>query len=354
MRKWISLLGLIVVMVMVATACGSNDTNNSASSEPASSAPASSAPASSAPSASASGDADKPLTKVTQIVGWFPQPEHGGQYAALMKDFYKEAGLDMTIEPGGPQINPVQLLTSGKVQFAMSKADDLLIARAEGVPVVALAGIFQKTPQALMYHKEEPVRDFSELNGRKVYTQAGIAYWEYIKKRYKLDDVEEMVYNGQMANFTADSKAVTQVYGTNEPFYVQQEGVEVGLMWVADSGYAPYDNVLITTESYLKDHPDIVKAYVQASIKGWDYYKDQFEEVNPFIKEQNPDLNAEAMTYASNTMKELVYGGDAAANGTGYMSLERWETLKQQMTELGLLKEDLDLSKAFTTEFLPK
>ncbi|AJY75079.1 ABC transporter substrate-binding protein [Paenibacillus beijingensis] len=351
MHKSFFLTGLILLTVIAVTACGSNN-----SSAPSSSAPASSASPSNEPttSASSSDDASKSLTKVTQIVGWFPQPEHGGQFAALMKGFYKDAGLDMTIEPGGPQINPVQLLSSGKVQFAMMKADDLLMAREAGVPVVGLAGIFQKTPQALMYHKEEPIKDFSDLNGRKVYTQPGIAYWEYIKNRYKLDKVQDMVYNGQMANFTADKKSVTQVYGTNEPFYVMQEGVEVGLLWIADSGYAPYDNILITTESYIKDHPDIVKAYVEASIKGWDYYKDHYEEVNPFIKEKNPDLNAEAMTYASKTMEDLVYGGDAAVNGTGYMSKEHWETMMKQMLELKLLKKEQDVTKAFTTEFLPK
>ncbi|MEW9700019.1 ABC transporter substrate-binding protein [Paenibacillus sp. SI8] len=322
MRKWITFVSLLVLTSALLTACGSSNSN-------------------------------KPLTKVSQIVGWTPQPESGGQYAALMKGFYQEAGLDMTIEPGGPQITPSQLVASGKIPFGMAKGDDLLLARQEGLPLVAIAGIFQKTPQALMFHKGEPIKDFKDLNGRKVYTSPGVVYWEYIKKAYKLDKVEDLVYNGQLATFSADKTSVSQVFGTNEPFYVKQQGVDIDLLWVADSGYSPYDNILITTEQYIKDHPDIVKAYVEASIKGWNYYKDNYEEVNPFIKEKNKELNTEAMAYASKTMKDLVYGGDAATKGVGYMSTERWEALMKQMIDLKTLKQEQDLSKVFTTKYLP-
>jgi len=100
--------------------------------------------------------------------------------------------------------------------------------------------------------------------------------------------------------------------------------------------------------------PSKVRAFVEASIKGWDYYKDHYAEVNPFIQEYNPDLPLDALEYGATAQMDFVYGGDAAAGGVGIMTEERWRTLADQMLEIGMLKEDPDVTKAFTNAFLPK
>lgn len=293
-------------------------------------------------------------TKITQITNWFAQAEHGGQYAALVKGFYEEAGLDMTIQSGGPGISATQIVASGKAQFGMGQADEILFARQNGIPLVAIAGIFQKNPQALMFHKSEPIDSFDDLNGRKVYVGSGVAYWEFIKKKFNLDNVQEMKYTGQLINFIEDKEAVTQIYMTSEPYTMEQEGVEVGYLLNADSGYMPYGNLLFTTEQYLREHPDIVKAYVEASIKGWDYYKDNAGEINKHIQEKNPDMPLEKLEYSARALQPLVYGFDAETHGVGHMTEERWTKLMNQLLDLELLKQPIDVKTVFTTEFLPK
>ncbi|MBE3553803.1 MAG: ABC transporter substrate-binding protein [Thermicanus sp.] len=296
----------------------------------------------------------KELVAVTQVTNWFAEPEHGGQYAALVKGFYKEAGLDMTIMPGGPQVSSTQIVSSGKALFGMTQADDLLLARKQGIPIVAIAALFQTNPQGLIYHTDSGIKDFPDLNGHPVYVATGATYWEYLKKKYQLTDVKEMKYTGSLVNFINDKTAVTQGYITSEPFTLSEKGVDVKMLLNADSGYNPYANVLFTTEKTIKEQPELVKAFVEASIKGWEYYKDHYEEINQFIQEKNPDISLEAMKYGAEKQMDFVYGGDAKEASVGIMSEERWNTLMDQMIEIKLLDQKEEVSKVFTNQFIPK
>ncbi|MHA6532102.1 ABC transporter substrate-binding protein [Paenibacillus sp. BAC0078] len=332
----LALLSLIVSAVMALSACGSDKNGEAAqSSETSSNKPA-----------------EVKLTKVTQVTNWFAQPEHGGQYAALSKGFYKDAGLDMTIQSGGPGVSASQIVASGKAEFGMGQADEILQARQNGIPLVAIAAIFQKNPQGIMYHKGK-YKDISELNGHKVYVGSGVSFWDYLKKAYKLDKVEEMKYTGSLANFVADPDSATQIYVTSEPFSMQAQGVDVDYILNYDLGYKQYGNILFTTEDYMKDHPDIVKAYVEASVKGWDYYKDNSEEINKSMQEKNPDLKLEAMAFGTKAQEPLIYGGDAEKNGVGYMNKDIWEGLQKQLVDIGILKEAEPIDNVFTNQFLP-
>ncbi|SFB54196.1 NitT/TauT family transport system substrate-binding protein [Cohnella sp. OV330] len=356
-------LSVAAATIVALSACGGGNNNNggaSSSAAPSASASASSsASASPSPSASASASASSAsasapakTTKVTQVTNWFAEPEHGGQYAAEAKGFYKEAGLDMTIQSGGPGVSATQIVASGKAEFGMGQSDEILMARENGIKLVALAAIFQKNPQGIMYHKGK-YKDLSELNGHKVYVGSGSAFWEYLKKAYKLDKVQEMKYSGSLANFVEDDASATQIYITSEPFTMQQQGVDVDYFLNYDLGYKQYGNILYTTEEYMKKHPDIVKAYVEASIKGWTYYKDNTEEINKVMNEKNPDLKLESMAYGAQAQEPLIYGGDAEANGVGYMSKELWEGLQKQLVDIGILKSAEPIDGVFTNEFLP-
>ena len=131
-------------------------------------------------------------------------------------------------------------------------------------------------------------------------------------------------------------------------------GVDTDYIKVHDSGYQAYANVLFTTEKYIKDHPDIVKAYVEASVKGWQYYKTNYEEINPSIKDMSPDLELKDMKLRAEASMDLIFGDEAATKGFGTMSEERWSTLMNQMLDLKIIKNKVDVSKIINTSFLPK
>lgn len=303
--------------------------------------------------ASASGSAEPTTTTVKLVTNWFAQAEHGGYYAALDQNLYKDAGLEMTIQPGGPEVSATQIVASGQAQFGMASADEILLARQNGIPLVAIMTTFQKSPQILITHKNQNITDMNGINNHPVYVASGSVFWEYLKAAYKLDSTKDLAYTGSLAPFIADDTAVIQGYVTSEPYELKKQNVDINALSIADAGFNPYANLIFTTEDYIKEHPDTVKAFVASSIKGWEYYKDHAEDVNPVIHKSNPDLPLENMKYAAEAELPLIFEEDATANGMGYMSKERWDELAKQMTDLGILTSAPDTSKAFTTEFLP-
>lgn len=179
-------------------------------------------------------------------------------------------------------------------------------AREQGIPVVGLLAGFQNTPQVLIYHAEDKLNGFQDLEERTVFMQPGVLYWEFIKHKFNLKHVNEMAYTGQLVNFIKTKGSLNQGYITNEPYALGQQGVKVNYLKIADSGYANYCDVLFTTEDYLKKHPDIVKAVVQASQKGWSYYLDNYKTVNPFIQTYNKDMTVEAMNYEAEHQTQFI------------------------------------------------
>ncbi|WP_246362427.1 ABC transporter substrate-binding protein [Paenibacillus alba] len=345
-RPMVVSLSLVMISSMLA-ACGSSSTSVSTTPAPSAVAAASASPA-------ATTAAPKAVVPSTLVLNWFAEPEHGGNFAALAKGYYKDAGFDMTLMPGGPSVSSTQIVASGKAQFGMANGDDILVARQEGIPVVAIATSMQKSPQALFYHKDSGIKDFSDLNGHKVYVASTASFWQFMKKKYKLDNAQEMKYTGQLVNFVSDKNALTQGYVTSEPFTLEQQKVEFGTLLNADSGYNIYAGVYFTTEKMIAEHPDQVKAFVEATVKGWDYYKDHSEEINPSIKEKNPDMGLDMMKFSAAKEMDFVFGGDAATKGTGIMTKERWEEVQKQLVDVGILKSAESIDKVFTTQFMPK
>lgn len=290
--------------------------------------------------------------EIRLVLGWLAQPSRGGFFAALQQGYYEDAGFEVFMDPG-TRISAIQVVAAGRAEFGVGDADELLTAREQGVPLVAVATSFQRSPRILVYHQESPVEDFPDLNGRVVYLDLGDDWWEYVKAKYDLDEVEERAYTGQLTNFVSDPEAVVQGYLGSEDVVLEGEGVDVGYLYVGDSGFDPYTNALFTTEQFIKENPDTVEAFVQASIDGWDYYKENYEEVNRFMQQYNQELSLKAMNANAEAQLEAVYGFDAETDGVGYMTAERWETLQDQLVDLGVMEEPVDIESVFSTEFLP-
>ena len=126
--------------------------------------------------------------QANMVTNWFGQSSQGGFFAAAMNGHYAEQGLDMTVDQGGPQVAGVPLVAAGKYTFAMTSSEQVLLARAEGVPLVMVFGTFQRNPQGLMFHNSNPVADFAGLNGRKVYVSGAGTFWQVLKAKYNLDE----------------------------------------------------------------------------------------------------------------------------------------------------------------------
>ncbi|MDB4637798.1 MAG: ABC transporter substrate-binding protein [Planctomycetaceae bacterium] len=291
------------------------------------------------------------LTKVTLMLNWFPEAEHGGFYAALKHGYYKEAGLEVEIIPGGPGSPVQQKVARGDVTFGVTNADDVLLARAQDADVVAVMAPLQTSPRCVMVHKSSGIENFDQLKNVTLAMSGGKAWAQFLKQTLPLDGVE-LQEGAAVAKFLVDENYAQQAYIFSEPFVAEQEGGDPVSLLVSELGFNPYTSLLITKQSLIDEQPELVQKMVTASIKGWDKYLAEPEETNAHIHEQNEEMGLEILAYGVEAMKPLCIVEEEDGS-TGHMTVERWKTLHQQMIDVDAIEPDsVDPKKAFTTQFL--
>lgn len=294
------------------------------------------------------------LFPVTLQTDWYPQPEHGGFYEALLKGYYKQEGLDVTIAPGGPMTVCDQQVASGAAQFAMEASDQVLVAVSHGLPLLAVAATLQRDPQGIMVHKDSPVKDFADLNGHTISVRPGSIWFEYLVKKYKLNNVREIPATFSVANFLQDPNFIQQAFVTSEPYFARKAGAEVRMLLVSDTGYLPY-RVYETSRSFESEHPEIVAKFVRASTKGWRDYIADPSLADAEINRLNPAMSVDQMEFSARTLKEMGFetGNSPDGDQLGRFTPERWTTLYQQLLDLKVIVSPIDPKTAYTMKYLP-
>lgn len=286
---------------------------------------------------------------ITLALDWFAQPSNAGAYTALARGYYKRHGLDVAIQPGGAQAVAIQVVASGRAQFGLETAAHILEARARGLPVVAIAATFERSPAALFFHKGQVIRDFRDLDGRTVYTQVAAPQWAYQKRKYGLDRVRDLQFSGSYAAFAHDERAVAQGYVTTTSDELAAQGIATGFIPSAeDIGYA---SVLFTTEEMIRDHPATVRAFVAATAQGWaDFRRDPRFTVKT-LQPHVAGRSEKSLLLESERQRAFIWSGDAARHGWGWMTRERWAAAIAQAVAEGSIPPT-DPDTVFTTQFL--
>jgi len=293
------------------------------------------------------------LIPVTLQTDWYPQPEHGGFYDALVKGYYKEEGLDVKIVPGGPYVNAEQQVAVGEAQFAMGSSDRLMEGIANGEPLVAVAATMQHDPQGIMVHAGSPVKSFADLDGHAIAIKPGATWFQYVVKRYQLKNVREIPATYSVANFIQDPEYIQQIFVTSEPFFARKAGVDCRAMLISSAGYDPY-RVFFTSQSYLHQHPEVIARFVRASLRGWRDYMNDPSQANAYISKLNPAMNTELMQFTWQALKDgqFVTGAGPSGGDLGQFDPRRWAGMYQQLHDLGVIQKPIDPASAYTVRFL--
>lgn len=290
---------------------------------------------------------------------WVPEAEHGGFYQAVADGTYEKFGLKVEIIPKADRA----MLLAGKITYYME--GNLLgtfDAVQNDIPVIAVAAMFQKDPQIFMTHPEAGVQTFADLAKLPVIfigDDLFVTGWQWMKAAYPgFKDEQRKPYPYNLAGFLADKMSANQGYATSEPYAVEKEGgftPDVFLM--ADAGYTTYSTMIVGMSDYVKANPDITKRFVEASIVGWyNYLYGDNTAANDLIKSQNPDMTDGQIEFTIAKMKEygLLESGEALEKGIGCMTDERVAEFYKKMVDAGVVKDGLDLSNAYTTEYVCK
>ncbi len=298
--------------------------------------------------------ASNALIPIVFQTDWYPQPEMGGFYEAERTGLYKAQGLDVTIAPGGPYVAAEQQIATGKAQFAMASSDQVLVAAAKGLPVVAVAATMQQDPQAIMVHAHSPVQKFEDLDARTVAIRPGATWFMYLLKRYNLRNTREIPATYSVANFLADPNYIQQAFVTSEPYFARKGGAEVRTLLINSTGYQPY-RVVFTSKQFLAEHPDVVANFVKASLAGWRSFLVNPAATNAVIKQRNPAMSTDQMQFTVDILKSnhFIDGEETPASHLGHFTPERWATMYKQLLDLQVISQPIDPTTAYTTQFVP-
>lgn len=287
---------------------------------------------------------------------WFNQAQFAGFYLAKENGLYQAAGLDVQVQPGGPDFPAIQMVAGGNEQFGVTSADQILIARGKGVPIVAVAVLYRKSPFVLFSLKQSGIDAPAKFAGKKIGLKVGgneeLVYRAVLKKtKVAAQGLTEVPVKFDMTPLLSGQIDVWPGYVINEVLTAREKGFDVNIIWPSDYGLDLYADTLFTTEAMLRDHPDQVRRFVAASLQGWNAAVARPEEAAQATLKQNAKLN---YAHELAMMKESISLLKPDAQPIGSMQPARWKSLHDLLLEAGFLKAPLDLGKAYTTQYLPQ
>jgi NitT/TauT family transport system substrate-binding protein len=285
---------------------------------------------------------------------WYAETEYGGYYDALAKGYYRDENLDVQIVQGGPGAFPVQRVATGAAQFALARSDDLMMAAQQGIPVLIVAAQLEHDPQVIIVHAESGVHGFADLDGKSIMVEPGSAWITYLEQKYSIH-IHTIPENYGIAQFLADKSFIQQGFLTAEPFQFEQLKIPDRVMLIADSGYDPY-RALFCTRAYAQAHPDVVKAFIRASIRGWqDYLAGDPSLANALITQAHAESTTELLAYgrAHLLQSHIVDGHAEAGEAIGLVTRQRLEAQIAILRRLGMLARDLSVEQVASFDYLP-
>lgn len=295
--------------------------------------------------------------KFTYLTNWYAEAEHGGYYQAQATGLYKQAGLDVTIKMGGPQVNILQVMMAGQADCIMGYDVQTIQAWEQGIDAVTVAAAFQKDPVVLIARPE--VKQFAELKSKTLLIgSAGmVTYWPWLKSKFGFSDQQMRPYNFNIQPFLADKNTAQQGYLASEPFSIQKEGhIKPSVFMLADQGWPPYAMTVVCSTKTLQARPQAVAAFVKASMQGWkSYLLGDPRPGNALIKKDNPNMTDDLLAYGISKIRETgaVLGGDAAQYGIGTITEARMKQTYDMLVAHHLLDpKKVDFKKTFSTRFV--
>jgi NitT/TauT family transport system substrate-binding protein len=296
------------------------------------------------------------LMRVKLPVGYIPNIQFAPLYVAVERGYFQQAGIQIDFDYSY-ETDAVSLVGANNLQFAVVSGEQVLLARAQGLPVVYVCAWYQQYPVAVVSKAQVGIQTVADLKGKKI-GLPGLFGANYIGLDALLfssglteQDVHlDSIGFNQVAALAADQDQAVSVYTANEPVQLEAEGYKLNEIRVADHVQLA-SNGLITNEKTISQDPDLVQRMTTAFLKGLaDTIADPDSAYQISLKSV-PDLSKADAT----TQKEILARSIALwkADRLGWSDPQAWTNMQDTLIKMGLLKAPLDLAQAFTNRFVP-
>ena len=295
---------------------------------------------------------------VTLRLDWVIGSEHAPIYLAKEKGFFKEEGIDVTIQPGEGSTVTVKLVGNRSNDFGYATADQALMAHTKGLPVVSTAVVLQKSPSAIIFPKGKPIFRLEQLYGKRLGTQIKSVVdkqWEAVAKLHKIDRkrITEIPLDRAVAQAIAAEKIDAGVaFFFNDALALEAKGTPMGWLLFSDLGLPMYSTSLLAHEALLKEKPDLVRRFTRAFVKGWTYSKANPDETLAVFLKANPNVDVAYSRLKLPAVLSLTESEDAKQHGIGYTSRAGWEGMQKALLDMQLMEAPIDVAKVFTNDYL--
>ncbi len=282
--------------------------------------------------------------KVTLQLRWLHQFQFAGYYAAAEKGFYRDTGLDVTIIAGAPGREPMTEVLAGRAQFGTANSG-VLFHRIKGQPLVALAAIFQHSPAVFLVRQDSGIRSPQDLVGKKVmsiHNKPNVTLMAMLRN----EGIDPAKLTQQKSSYDINDLIekrtdVFNAYLSNEPYLMKERGIPFTILDPATYGIDFYSDILFTTEMELRNHPDRVKRFRAASLRGWQYAMENMEEIIALIQRKYTSTkNRDHLRFEANSMRSLVQPGGIEI---GHMNQGRWRHMAEVFIREGVLRPGYSL-----------
>ena len=300
--------------------------------------------------------------KVTLNLNWFYVGDHSPYFVALDKGWYKEEGLEPTILTGKGSGDVVKRVDIGSADIGIVDTGVLIVARAQGAKVKIVSMLFDKSPYCMWMWKDSGINSPKDLVGKKIGAPPGDAQRTIFPALAQVNgfDPDKVTFVNIAAEAKFSALAAKQMdvifdYYSGAPFFHKAMGEEnVKYMMFADYGVDVYSNALVASEKYIKENPGIIKRFVKASLRGWEFALKNPEESIEIMAKHRPEIDRPILLANLKLIIDLFRTDRYRQNGIGWVDDKKMADSIKIISQYRDLKVDMKTKDVYTNEFLTK
>ncbi len=292
---------------------------------------------------------------------WVVFGRHAPYYLALERGYYKEAGLDIKVVRGYGSADAINKITTGQATFAFGDAGSLVIGRSKGAQVKLVAMLYGKSPFVFFSLADTKISKPKDLEGRSIAAPTFESPRNMFPVFAKLTGIDA----GKVKWVTVDGAQKTPIlfakkvdaitnFAMDIPFHLKrakEQNVGLNIMRWADYGFEFYSNGIMVSDEMIRSHPQVVKGFVQAILKGLQYTFDHPDEAVAMILKHHPTVDREIARAELDIVKDLVMTDDAKKMGIGWTNEKTMQTSVDAVAEVFKVEKP-PLASLYTNEFL--